>query len=80
MTCIRCRFLEADSEFFFCDYYPDRPAIYNPANAGCENRNRREHLGFSQKSRHSQAQNLNFCFSYSTGERYPRVESLLSRL
>jgi outer membrane lipoprotein SlyB len=37
-------------------------------------------LDFPQKSRHGQAQILNVCFSYSTGQRYPRVECLLSRL
>ena len=37
-------------------------------------------LAFPQKSRHCQAQNLKFCFSYSTGVRYPIVECFLSRL
>ena len=37
-------------------------------------------LDFPEKSRHSQAHNFTFCFSYSAGQRYPRVECLLCRL
>ena len=40
----------------------------------------RQGVDFPQKSRHRQAQSFTFCFSYSEGHKYSRVECLLCRL
>ena len=39
MTCAGCKYLEKTKEFFRCDYHSLE--IYNPENAGCDNRNKK---------------------------------------
>ena len=68
MTCAGCKYLEKTKEFFRCDYHSLE--IYNPENAGCDNRNK--------KNKRLTPANKNLIYLYGSSDSDPIIKSTLS--